>query len=140
MKRQNDIQNEETQSRSIILPCPIKSWFFDQFILVRNSSMSCRPYILFIIGLVNPVGFKKYICEPPNSGYINCNGPNIHNITNSTYATIDLGSLTCEAKAKSVFPPIWFDSWSGDLASRDSDRDHTITFEPTHFGTLCFTD
>ena len=85
--------------------------------------------------------------DPSNSGQINCNRPNIHNITSSGYAMVDVGStLTCEAKANSVFPapfsywsvfpPIWFDSWSGNLTSPDSHKDHIITFKPTHFGTL----
>jgi YVTN family beta-propeller protein len=88
----------------------------------------------------------KFKIDPPNSGYINCNRPNIHNITSSTYAMVGIRSLTCEAKANSVFPspfsywsifpPIWFDSWSGDLVSPDSDKDRVITFKPSHFGTV----
>jgi DNA-binding beta-propeller fold protein YncE len=85
----------------------------------------------------------NFIIDPPNSGYLDCNGTNLKS---SRLLMLDLGSLTCEAKANSVFPasfsywsvfpPIWFDSWSGDLASPDSDKDNIITFKPTHFGTL----
>jgi DNA-binding beta-propeller fold protein YncE len=80
---------------------------------------------------------------PPHSGHVNCNGTNINSNTSMMF---DLGSLKCEAIANSVFPspfnywsvfpPIWFDSWSGNLVSPDSDKNHTITFNPTHFGTL----
>jgi hypothetical protein len=71
---------------------------------------------------------------------MNCNGININS---NTSMMLDLASLTCEAKANSVFPspfsywsvfpPIWFDSWSGDLAGPGSVKDYNITFTPTHF-------
>jgi YVTN family beta-propeller protein len=86
------------------------------------------------------VNFK---IDPPYSGYVNCNGISINS---NTSMMLDLGSLTCEAKANSVFPspfsywsvfpPIWFDSWSGNLVSPDSVNDHIITLRPTHFGRL----
>jgi hypothetical protein len=79
--------------------------------------------------------------KPPDSGHVRCNGTDI----SGNMYMFDLGSLKCEAIANSVFPspfsywsvfpPIWFESWSGDLAN-DSDKDHIITFKPTYFGTL----
>jgi hypothetical protein len=93
----------------------------------------------------NPSVRIKLTIDAPTSGYIKCNGGKL---LGNAYLTYDLGTnlVTCEAKANSIFPPpfsywsiippIWFDSWSGDLDNPDQNRDHTIKFEPTQFGTL----
>jgi YVTN family beta-propeller protein len=79
---------------------------------------------------------------PKESGIIFCNG---HKVDNIVFYDDNI-KLSCIAKAKhwpftywSIIPPIWFDSWSGNLPSPDSVKDYNIiTFTPTQlkFGTL----
>ena len=72
---------------------------------------------------------------PPNSGHIYCNQNQIVN----SYIKNDIDTqLNCQAKANSflgIFPPIVFDSWSGDVATQ-SKNNPDVTFPVTHYGTL----
>jgi YVTN family beta-propeller protein len=72
---------------------------------------------------------------PPNSGHIYCNQNQIAN----SYIKNDINTqLNCQAKPNSflgIFPPIVFDSWSGDLATQ-SKNNPEITLPVTHYGTL----
>jgi YVTN family beta-propeller protein len=82
--------------------------------------------------------------EPQKSGSLSCDGREVNNSTTLLYDSNRI--LTCEAKANSVFPPpfsswsifppIAFSSWSGDLAPGPDSNKDIITFKPTHFGTL----
>ena len=72
---------------------------------------------------------------PPDSGYIYCNENQIAN----SYIKNDINTrLNCQARPNSflgIFPPIVFDSWSGDLAT-PSKNNPEITLPVTHYGTL----
>jgi YVTN family beta-propeller protein len=72
--------------------------------------------------------------SPNNAGNIYCNRQKITN--NSTLLYISNRTLTCEAKANGIFPPTWFTSWSGDLASLINPNQDQIMFKPSQFGTL----
>ena len=72
---------------------------------------------------------------PPDSGYIYCNENQIAN----SYIKNDINTrLNCLARPNSflgIFPPIVFDSWSGDPAT-PSKNNPEITLPVTHYGTL----
>jgi YVTN family beta-propeller protein len=86
----------------------------DNILYISNSGSSS---ISMLDGKSNKilVGIK-YIINPPNSGYLDCNK---RIISNTTYIRYELGriSLNCIAKANSNFA---FSHWSGNLPSNKS--------------------
>ena len=80
--------------------------------------------------------YKLLTFYPPNSGHIYCN----QNQIVDSYIKNDIDTqLNCQAKAQQtflgIFPPIVFDSWSGDVVT-ESKNNPEVTFPVTHYGTL----
>jgi YVTN family beta-propeller protein len=104
-------------------PIPIKTVSYDIDVNPKTNTIYVANYDSKEISVIN--GTTNYVTvgitfniNPPNSGYIECNGRKILDITHISYSSMG-SELECEAIPYSGFQ---FSSWSGDLVAPTSNN------------------